>query len=48
MLTLKKPLIIKLKNYTLIYKSKKENVKVFSKNPATVEKWYKIIGGYTK
>lgn len=40
---LKKPVIIKLKNYTLIWKSKKENVKVFSKNPVTVEKWHKIL-----
>jgi hypothetical protein len=45
MITLKKPVIIKLKNYTLIWKSKKENIKYYGSNPATVEKWYKILSG---
>ena len=48
MITLKKPVIVNCKNYILIWKSKKENVKVFSKNPVTVEKWYKIIAGDKK
>ena len=48
MLTLKKPVIINTKKYVLLWKNKKENVKVYSKNPATVEKWYKILAGDAK
>jgi hypothetical protein len=41
MITLKNPVIIKFKNYTLIWKSKKEFVKVYNKN--SVNRWYKIL-----
>lgn len=45
MLVLKKPVIINCKNYVLIWKSKKQNAKIYSKDPATVATWYKLLGG---
>ena len=46
MLKLKKPIIIKLKNYTLIWKSKKEFFKVY--NPGSIPLYYNVLAGSTK